>query len=207
MVGSERRPPQPFGCPVQFHTAPVPKPPGHRLPRPFRPTRPGTSAQDGILTDLSVNLFLHFGTEQRPSQAFQVFGGAAGTTRTEPLPPILTKAAAACFVCRIAVSGRSLSPPIQGGSPNALNKRQVCHSGYWTDVGILSSMPAGCCNQRAWRWLSIPSPEVCSAYGVSWVPSMDAYCSTAGVVPLSHPAAEEEYIRKKKNCVLSVRTH
>jgi len=176
VVGSERRPPQPFGCPVQFHTAPVPKPPGHRLPRPFRPTRPGTSAQDGILTDLSVNLFLHFGTERRPSQAFQVFGGAAGTTRTEPLPPILTKAAAACFVCRIAVSGRSLSPPIQGGSPNALNKRQVCHSGYWTDVDILSSMSAGCSNRRAWRRLNTPLHVVCSAYGLPWVRRQTRIC-------------------------------
>jgi len=128
----------------------------------FRPTRPGASARDGILPDLSVNPFRRsarngilpdlsvnpfrrFGTERRPSEAFLVFGGAAGTTSTEPFPPILANAAAACFACRIAVSGRSLSPPFQGGSPNALNMRQVCHSGYWTDemhVGVLCIVDA-----------------------------------------------------------------
>ena len=176
MLGSERRFPQHFSCPVQFHTAPVPKPPGHRLPRPFRPTHPGYSAWDGIPPDLSVNPLLRFSTERCPSKAFPVFGGAAGTARTEPLPPILTKAAAACFTCRIAVNGRSLSPPFQRGSPNALNKRQVCYSGYWTDVDILSSMPVGCCNRRAWCRLNTPLHEVCSAYGVLWVRRQTRIC-------------------------------
>jgi len=98
------------------------------------------------------------------------------TASTEPLPPILTKAAAACFACWIAVSGRSLSPPFQGGSPNALNKRQVCHSGYWTDIDILSSIPAGCCNRRAWRRLNTPLHEVCSVYVVPWVRRQTRIC-------------------------------
>ena len=149
MLGSQRSPPQPFGCPVQFYTAPVARPPGHRLPRPIRPTRPGTSTWDGILPDLSVNPFLRFVMERCPSEAFPVFSGAAGNVSMEPLPPIPTKAAAACFTCQIAVSGRFLSSPFQGSSPNALNKHQVCHSGYWTDVDILLSMPAGCCTRRA----------------------------------------------------------
>ena len=100
--------------------------------------------------------------ERRPSEAFPVFGGAAGTASTEPLPLILTKAAAVCFVCWIAVSGRSLSPPFQGGSPNALNKCQVCHSGYWTvdmHIDVLYIVGASellYCSQRAWRRLSSP---------------------------------------------------
>jgi len=88
---------------------------------------------------------------------------------TESLLPILTKAAAVYFACWIAVSGRSLSPPFQGGSPNTLNKRQVCHSGYWTDVDILSPMPAGCYNRRVWRRLNTPLHEVCLTYSVPWV--------------------------------------
>jgi len=100
-----------------FPTAPVPRPSGHRIPRPFgqpapalrhgtafsltfRSTRSGTSARNGILPNLTVRPFRHFGTERCPDRVF-------GTARTELLPPILTKAAAACFACRIAVSGRS----------------------------------------------------------------------------------------------------
>jgi len=94
----------------------------------------------------------------------------------EPLPPILVKAAAVCFACRITISSQFLSPLFQGGSPNALNKGQVCHSGYWTDVDILSSMPAGCCNQRAWCRLNTLLHEVCSAYGVLWVRRQMCIC-------------------------------
>jgi len=111
-----------------------------------------------------------------PSEAFPVFGGAAGTTSTESLLPILTKAAIVCFACWIAVSGRSLSPPFQGGSPNTLNKRQVCHSGYWTDVDILSLIPAGCYNRRAWRRLNTPLYKVCSSYGIPWVRRLTSNC-------------------------------
>jgi len=55
-----------------------------------------------------------------------------------------------------------LIPPFQGGSPNTLNKRQVCLSGYWTvgiHIDVLCIVGASgllYCSQRAWRRLSSP---------------------------------------------------
>lgn len=125
-LSSEQHPTQPFSCPVQFPTVLVFSPPSYRIPWPFQPACPHASVQDGILSNLSVNPFLHFSTEQHPSEAFLVFGSAAGTMSTDPLPPILSKATAACTACWIAVIDQSLSPPSQGSSPNALNECQVC---------------------------------------------------------------------------------